>query len=272
MGALLAFASQPTDQAPDPITGVEVAWSALAPLLVLVGGALVLMVVDALRRGPVLRGTYALVTAVVAGGALILALPLWDRVQDEAQGPFSTLGSAFGVDGFSVFTTIVLCAAAILAGLSLDPWLRREGLDSAEPFVLVLLSASGGVIMASSNDLIVTFLGLEVLSLAVYVLAAMHLRRTTSQEACVKYFVLGAFASAVLLYGIAMVYGGTGSTNLVDISAFLSGTVLAEAGLVLAGLALLLVGFGFKVAAVPFHAWTPDVYQGAPSPTVVWMA
>ncbi|HLT16044.1 MAG TPA: NADH-quinone oxidoreductase subunit N [Acidimicrobiales bacterium] len=272
MGALLAFASQPTDQAPDPITGVEVAWSALAPLLVLVGGALVLMVVDALRRGPVLRGTYALVTAVVAGGALILALPLWDRVQDEAQGPFSTLGSAFGVDGFSVFTTIVLCAAAILAGLSLDPWLRREGLDSAEPFVLVLLSASGGVIMASSNDLIVTFLGLEVLSLAVYVLAAMHLRRTTSQEAGVKYFVLGAFASAVLLYGIAMVYGGTGSTNLVDISAFLSGTVLAEAGLVLAGLALLLVGFGFKVAAVPFHAWTPDVYQGAPSPTVVWMA
>lgn len=122
MGALLAFVSQPTDQAPDPIAGVEVAWSALAPLLVLVCGALVLMVADALRHGRTLRGTYALATTVIAGGAILTALPLWSRVQDE--GPFSTLGGALGVDGFSVFTTVVLGLAAVLAALSLDPWLR----------------------------------------------------------------------------------------------------------------------------------------------------
>jgi NADH-quinone oxidoreductase subunit N len=272
MGVLLALLSQPIDDAPEKIARVDVAWSAVAPLLVLIGGALLLLAADALKRRTPLKGSYALVTTVIAGGAIVLALPLWDRVQDPAEGPFSTLGGAFGVDGFSVFATIVICAAVILGGLSLDGWLRREEMETAEPYVLMLLSASGGLVMASANDLIVMFLGLEVLSLAVYVLAAMHLRRSTSQEAGVKYFVLGAFASAFLLYGIALVYGGTGSTSLLEISAFLSENVLSDSGLVLAGLALLLVGFGFKVAAVPFHFWTPDVYQGAPSPSVVWMA
>jgi NADH-quinone oxidoreductase subunit N len=272
MAALLALLSQPIDDAPEKIARVDVAWSAVGPLLVLIGGALALLAAVALTRRRPLMGRYALVTTGVGGGAILLALRLWDRVQDASDGPFSTLGGSFGVDGFSIFARIVICAAVILGGLSLDGWLRREGMETAEPYVLMLLSASGGVIMASANDLIVMFLGLEVLSLAVYVLAAMHLRRTTSQEAGVKYFVLGAFASAFLLYGIALVYGGTGSTSLLEISAFLSENVLSESGLVLAGLALLLVGFGFKVAAVPFHFWTPDVYQGAPSPSVVWMA
>ena len=193
-------------------------------------------------------------------------------MQDSSRGPFSTLGQAVGVDGFSVFVTIVICSAVILAALLLDGYLRREGMDGPELYVLMLLSASGGVMMASANDLIVLFLGLEILSIAVYVLAAMHLRKVTSQEAGIKYFVLGAFSSAFFLYGIALVYGATGSTNLADISSFLSTTVLADSGLLLAGIALLLVGFGFKVAAVPFHFWTPDVYQGAPSPSVAFMA
>ena len=120
-----------------------------------------------------------------------------------------------------MFATFVICAAVVLGALLLDGWLRREGMDGAEPYVLMLLSASGGLIMASANDLIVMFLGLEILSIAVYVLAAMHLRKITSQEAGVKYFVLGAFSSAFFLYGIALIYGATGSTNLVDISAFL---------------------------------------------------
>jgi NADH-quinone oxidoreductase subunit N len=126
--------------------------------------------------------------------------------------------------------------------------------------------------MAQANDLIVLFLGLEVLSIAVYVLAAMHRRRITSQEAGVKYLVLGAFSSAFFLYGIALVYGGTGTTNLVEILDLFSRSALTEDGLVLGGLALMLVGLGFKVAAVPFHFWTPDVYQGSPSPMVAWMA
>ena len=190
----------------------------------------------------------------------------------SGRGAFSTLSQAVGVDGFSLFATVTIAAAVILGALLLDGWLRREGMEGAEPYVLLMLSASGGVMMASANDLIVMFLGLEILSIAVYVLAAMHLRKITSQEAGVKYFVLGAFSSAFFLYGIALTYGGTGSTNLVEISGFLSTTVLTDTGLVLAGLALLLVGFAFKVAAVPFHFWTPDVYQGAPSPSVSWMA
>src|SRR5690606_24526938 len=157
---LLALLSQPIDETPEAIAGVEVAWSALAPLLVLVGGALVLMVADALSSRRPINGSYALVTTVIAGGAIVTALPLWDRVQDETQGPFSTLGSVFGVDGFSVFTTIVLCAAVILGALSLDAWLRREGMDSAEPYVPMLLSASGGVIMPAAHDLIAPFLRL----------------------------------------------------------------------------------------------------------------
>ena len=136
----------------------------------------------------------------------------------------------------------------------------------------MLLSASGGMVMAGANDLIVLFLGLEVLSIAAYVLAAMHLRRVQSQEAGMKYFVLGAFSSAFLLYGIALVYGATGSTNLVDIRTFLATNVLVHDGMLLIGMALMLVGLGFKIAAVPFHSWSPDVYQGAPTPAVAFMA
>ena len=272
MLAILATVAQPLDAVPSKIARVDVAWSAVAPMLVLIGGALMLLVADALKKRQPIHGTYALATVVTAGASMGLAAPLWVRVQDADRGAFSTLAQSIGVDGFSVFATVVLGAAVILGALLFDGWLRREEMEGAEPYVLMLLSASGGMMMASANDLIVMFLGLEILSIAVYVLAAMHLRKTSSQEAGVKYFVLGAFSSAFFLYGIALVYGGTGSTNLVKIDAFLSTTVLADGGLLLAGMALLLVGFGFKVAAVPFHFWTPDVYQGAPSPSVAWMA
>jgi NADH-quinone oxidoreductase subunit N len=269
---ILAALHQPIDEAPVSIGGVEVVWSALAPVLTLIGGALLLLAADSLSARKPLRSVYALFTTVTAAGAIAFAVPVWDRVQDPDRGPFSTLSQAVGVDGFAVFATVTIAAAVILGALLMDGWLRREGLEGAEPYVLMLLSASGGVMMASANDLIVMFLGLEILSIAVYVLAAMHLRKVTSQEAGVKYFVLGAFSSAFFLYGIALTYGATGSTNLVDISSFLAGDVLSDTGLLLAGLALLLVGFAFKVAAVPFHSWTPDVYQGAPSPSVAWMA
>ena len=269
---MLATLLQQLGEDPVPIDGVNIAWSALAPMLVLVGGALLILVADSLwpRRPP--AGTAAVFAVFTAGLSIISAIPLWQRVQDVGRGPFSTLAESIGVDGFSLFATFVIGAAVILGALLFDGWLRREDMDGAEPYVLMLLSASGGVMMASANDLIVMFLGLEILSIAVYVLAAMHLRKVTSQEAGVKYFVLGAFSSAFFLYGIAFVYGGTGSTNLVHIARFFSTTVLADSGLVLAGLALLLVGFGFKVAAAPFHFWTPDVYQGSPSPSVAWMA
>jgi NADH-quinone oxidoreductase subunit N len=263
--------SQPLPVDPTPIETPGVDWGAVLPLLILSGGALVLLLVAAFVRR---RATpvYTVVTCLVALGAIAAAVPLWREVQDADRGPFSTLAGAVGVDGFSVFMTVVIAAAVILAALLTDDYLRREGLEGVEPYALLLFSASGGVIMAQANDLIVLFLGLEVLSLAVYVLAAMHRRRVTSQEAGIKYFVLGAFSSGFLLYGIALIYGGTGTTNLIEILELFSTTVLTDDGLVLAGLALLLVGLGFKVAAVPFHFWTPDVYQGSPSPMVAWMA
>src|SRR5688572_13189986 len=128
----------------------------------------------------------------------------------------------------------------------------------------MLLSAAGGVMMAMANDLVVLFLGLEVLSIALYVLAGYDLRRSGSSEAAMKYFVLGAFSSAFLLYAIALVYGATGSTNLGAIADFLATNTLESRLLLFGGFAMLLVGLGFKVSAVPFHVWTPDVYQGAP--------
>ena len=259
---------------PEPIETPDIEWGALAPILALVVGALALLVVASLAKRWLFDGFYALFTVVVAALAIATALPLWQRVQgtEPGDGPYSIVAGALGVDGFSLFFTVLISATVILAALLADGYLRREGLDGPEAYVLMLFSAAGGVIMASANDLIVLFLGLEVMSISVYVLAGMHARRPESQEAGIKYFVLGAFSSAFFLYGIALVYGATGSTDMVEIGAFLADNILLETGLLFAGFALLLVGFAFKVAAVPFHAWAPDVYQGSPSPAVAFMA
>ena len=148
------------------------------------------------------------------------------------------------------------------------------GKDGPEIYALLLVAAAGGVVMGASNDLILLFLGLETLSLALYVLAASDRERPTSQESGIKYFVLGGFASAFFLYGIALIYGGTQSTNIGEIIESFQTSVLLDGkdSIVLAGIALLIVGLGFKVAAVPFHVWTPDVYQGAPTNVTAFMA
>jgi NADH-quinone oxidoreductase subunit N len=255
---------------PGSIEMPAVDWGGLSPLLVLVGGALLILTVTALglRRPP--RATWALLTVATGLGALVAAIVQWNRVDDD--GAFGIVADALVVDGFSVFLTALIATSVVLAALLADGYLRRERLDGPELYVLMLLSAAGGVVMAMANDLIVLFLGLEVLSIALYVLAGYHLRRAESSESALKYFVLGAFSSAFLLYGIALIYGATGSTNLGAIANFLDTNVLTEDGLLLGGFALLLVGLGFKVAAVPFHVWTPDVYQGAPTPVTAFMA
>ena len=247
----------------------EVVWWGLIPVIVLSGSALLMLTAASLpwRMPTWLASTWT----VAAGIAVVVAVfPMWARIQDD--GPLSFLGSAVAVDGSTLFVTATLAVAVVATALLGRAYLEREDLPGVEFYVLLLLSAAGGVVMASANDLIVLFLGLEVLSIAVYVLAAVHLRRVESQEAAIKYFVLGAFSSAFLLYGIALIYGATGSTSLVRINAYLASTVLVQDAMLLTGFALVLVGFGFKVAAVPFHAWTPDVYQGAPTPVVAWMA
>ncbi len=248
----------------------DIDWSTIAPNLVLMLGGILLLTLVSVLRGRLPGWFQAVWTIAVATGALCAVVPLWQRVQDS--GPENVMGGAVGLDGFSLVLTANICLAVILGALLLEGYLRREGLGGPEWYVLMLLSASGAVTMASANDLIVLFIGLEIMSVAVYVLAAMHSRRVSSQEAGMKYFVLGAFSSAFLLYGIALTYGATGSTNLVRIQTYLSATVITNNGLLLGGLAFMLVGFGFKVAAVPFHFWTPDVYQGSPSPVTAFMA
>jgi len=281
--------------APARIATPEVAWRALLPIIILlVGGIVMLTIASLVRKRPTARW-YAPYTVVVAVAAGLSVVPLWARVQGwdsllwwdlpaSPRGPFSTVAGAVGVDGFGLFAAGVICAAVVLGALLADGWLRREGLNGAEFYALLLIAGSGGVIMAMADDFIVLFLGLETLSIAVYVLSAMHLRRVQSQESGLKYFVLGAFSSAFLLYGIAFVYGATGTTNFIGIRNYFGppiksatgvitgGNIPVHGGLLVVGLALVLVGFGFKVAAVPFHSWSPDVYDGAPTPAVAFMA
>jgi NADH-quinone oxidoreductase subunit N len=253
----------------DVIEAPSVAWWGLVPLIVMSAGALLLLTVSSLVK-PVPRWFPMLWTVAVSVATFITVIPPWTRVHHH--GATSTLSGLYGIDGFSLFVTALLAASVAIASLLAYDYCAREGIEGPEVYVLMMLSAAGGMVMAGANDLLVMFLGLETLSIAVYVLAAINLRRSRSQEAGMKYLVLGAFSSAFFLYGIAMVYGATGSTNLATIKTFLAENTLTDNTMLLAGFALLLVGLGFKVAAVPFHAWTPDVYQGAPSPVVAYMA
>ena len=245
-------------------------WWALSPQLVLVGAALGLLVVRALTPWPMpdAVGTWVSVLAGVA--TFGVSYGLWLDVRDD--GPRSVIANALGVDGFSLFFTMLVAVTVVLTALLSDGYLARNRMLASEFHALLLCSAAGAVVMASANDLIVLFLGLETLSIGLYVMAAMQLLRMRSQEAAMKYFIMGAFSSAFLLYGVALVYGATGSTNLVAVRAFLVGTPLFDTTVLLVGFALLLTGLAFKVAAAPFHMWAPDVYQGAPSPVSGYMA
>ena len=190
----------------------------------------------------------------------------------DRDGPYQAISGMVAVDGFSVFVRVVVLVSLTLALLVSVGYLRRERLEAPEYVALMMLSATGMMVMASANDLIAVFLALEILSIALYVLSAFDRKRLTSQEAGLKYFLLGAFSSAVFLYGVALVYGATGTTSLTGIAKFLASTTLLDNGVLFVGMALLLVGLGFKVAAAPFHMWTPDVYQGAPTPVTAFMA
>jgi NADH-quinone oxidoreductase subunit N len=207
-------------------------------------------------------------TGTISAGAISVAQ--WNVVRTS--GPFTSMAGAVAVDGFAVFVTGVVLAATVFGLLLGASWLEREQLEGPEFLSLLLLCATGMLVMASANDLVVVFVALEVFSIALYVMTAFDRHRIQSQEAGLKYFLLGAFSSAIFLYGIALTYGATGSTNLVTIHNALPGSVGADNGFLMVGFALLLVGLGFKVAAVPFHMWTPDVYQGAPTPVTAFMA
>ncbi len=242
----------------------------ILPMVIMLGGALVLMLGSSLTKKMVGVRVGTVVAATVAIAALGAALVQWHQVANH--GPSVTIAGAIAFDGFDVFIQIVVSIAVLLSALIGDGYLTRENIEGPEYHVLAMVSASGAMMMGAANDLIVVFLGLEILSIALYVLAAFNHKRAESGEAALKYFVLGSFSSAVFLFGIALTYGATGTTNLPKIADYLALNVVASNGVLLGGLAFLLVGFGFKVAAVPFHMWSPDVYQGAPSPIAGFMA
>jgi len=253
----------------EEFTSPSVDWWVLVPQMVLVGAALVLLLVASLAPRT-LPGWMYTVTAVATGSATaIVAAVQWGM---WGTTPRPTLAGAFVSDGFSLLLTVLIGAGVVMTALVAHSALDRYDMAPPEFAALLLASAAGAVVMAGANDLIVLFLGLESLSIALYVLIALAGRRASARESAMKYFVLGAFSSAFFLYGIALVYGSTGSTNLSGIGGFLFGSIRETDYLLLAGIALLLVGLGFKVAAVPFHFWAPDVYEGAPSPVTGYLA
>ncbi|HVM14860.1 MAG TPA: NADH-quinone oxidoreductase subunit N [Egibacteraceae bacterium] len=214
----------------------------------------------------------ALLAAI--GFAAGLGVSAWQWTV-HAGGPLiateSLLGDMVAVDGVALFTRFTVCLVGLVAVPLGFSYLEERRIHRGEYYPLLLFAATGMTLLASSADLIMVFISIEVLSLSLYILCGFAKRDLNSQESALKYFLLGAFSSAILLYGIALVYGITGSTNLAEASvAFRS--LDAPAGLVIAAMALLLVGFGFKVSLVPFHMWTPDVYQGAPTPVTGFMA
>lgn len=184
----------------------------------------------------------------------------------------TSLPGIIAVDNFRWTADIVFLLATIgTIALSMD-YNAREGMKAAESHVLLLFATSGMMTLAAARDLMIVFLGIEIMSVAVYVLAGMNRRSEKSAEAAIKYFLLGAFSTGFLLYGIALVYGATGTTNLTLIGERVMQVGLSSNAMLVVGIALLLIGFGFKVALAPFHMWAPDVYEGAPTPITAYMA
>jgi NADH-quinone oxidoreductase subunit N len=239
-------------------------WQVALPGLIVAATALVVMAADAIGRGP---DRDALAGFGIAGLAAAAASAIWLWAEGGGAGGFADTVRG---DRYALFVTVLVCTASLLTVLMSVEYLREHPLPAGEYHTLILLATSGMIFLAAANDLIVLFLALEIMSVAVYVLAGLLRRDARSTEAALKYFLLGAFASGFLLYGIAFFYGAAGSTRLDLIAEAVASDGLTAFALL--GIALLLVGFGFKVALIPFHVWTPDVYGGAPTAITAFMA
>jgi len=235
-------------------------FAAIVPMSCVTLAALASMAAEAFRgrdeRMPI--GVFGIVG--LAGAAVSAAL-LWNPNPESARASFGVIVA----DNFGLFVTLVLVAVGILTILFSWQVVDRDGIPAGEYYALLLFSIAGMMMMATANDLLVIFIALEVLSLAVYVLTGIRREDPRATEAAFKYFLLGAFSSAFFLYGIAFTFGLAGSTHLDRIGSYLAAQSLSDNPLILVALGLLLVGFSFKISAVPFHMWTPDAYEGAPA-------
>ncbi|MEY4015496.1 MAG: NADH-quinone oxidoreductase subunit [Actinomycetota bacterium] len=253
------------------LDGPVIPWVELIPILSLLAGACFLLLVGSLVPHWPRRG-YAWVTGIATTVAVIANGIKWNNLYYNKGATF--FADAIAIDRFSVLASITICLAVIFGALMVSAYLARMNADGPELYALLLTAAIGALVMVSANDLIVLFLGLETLSLSLYLLAASNRDREESQESGLKYFILGGFSSAFFLYGVALIFGSTGSTKISGINEALSGSVsiINADAMLLVGIGMLLVGLGFKVSAAPFHVWTPDVYEGAPTPVTAFMA
>ena len=239
----------------------------LLPMLVLAATAVVVILLDLLPPRE-RKDHLGFVSAL--GVVLALVMTYW-MTFSIGGGELRGFRGMVVLDPFALFFNVVIgYATGLVILLSMD-YIRREGQEAGEFYILILLSSLGMMLMASAGDLIIVFLGLETMSIALYVLTGFFRHRLEAGEASLKYFLMGAFASGFFLYGIALIFGATGSTNLDRIA----NAVAAGAGpdpMLAVGFGLLLVGFGFKISAVPFHMWAPDAYEGAPTSITAFIA
>jgi NADH-quinone oxidoreductase subunit N len=274
----------------------EIDWLALAPLIVVLGAGVVGVLLEAFVPARARRMTQIVLTLAALAGGLAFVVVLWPQIVAQ---PVQVVGGSVTLTPFALGAQGIIAALAFLGvlvvadrtatgqdsfaptasavpGTSYEDLARRSGLEQTEIYPLLLFATGGMMLFASTDDLIVMFIALEVLSLPLYVLCATaRRRRLLSQEAAAKYFLLGAFASALFIFGVALIYGFAGTVRLLEIAmAMRQGGLPLEGmtGLLVAGVLLVTVGLLFKVGAVPFHAWTPDVYTGAPTPITGFMA
>jgi NADH-quinone oxidoreductase subunit N len=238
----------------------------LLPAILLVLGASVLLLSEVFLSATSSRAYQAVLTAGTAVAGSIVSV--WLMFQ-PAQHVF--MGYAV-LDPFSSFLSLILCVGLGLAALSAVGFLHRRGAERGEFYALMMFATAGMSLLAISNELITVFVNIEILSIGTYALTSYLRRGTRPSEAGFKYFILGAFSSAVLLYGAALLYGATGTTQLSELSRALGPALSDHRLLVYCGIVLVASGFAFKVAAVPFHMWTPDVYEGAPTPVTALMS
>jgi NADH-quinone oxidoreductase subunit N len=242
---------------------ISSSFDAIIPILCVALAGLVVLLAEAFRgrdeKMPI--GGLAIIGLIGAGAASIL---LWNRN-----------ATSFGVvtaDNFSLFVNLILVAVGILTVIFSSQTVDRDGIPAGEYYAIMLFAIVGMMLMGQATDLLVIFLALETMSIAVYILTGIRREQQQSTEAAFKYFLLGAFASSFFLYGIAFLYGVTGSTNLDRIGSVIAAQSMSGNPMILLGVGLLIVGFAFKVAAVPFHMWSPDAYEGAPAVVTGFMS
>jgi NADH-quinone oxidoreductase subunit N len=243
-------------------SGVE--YLRFLPEIILSAGATLVMALEPLTGSGKKNGLVSL-TFLTFLGAMVAAIA-------ANSSPGTAFSGLLVVDGFGTLFRVLVIAVGALTLFSANSFLNREGANSGEYYALVLFSVAGQCVMVTANDLIMVFIGLEISSIASYVLAGYLRDDRRANEAALKYFLLGSFATAFLLYGVALLYGATGSTNLSGIRAAVSSGAPPSTMLVGIAAALMLVGFAFKVSAAPFQMWAPDVYQGAPTPVTAFLS